>query len=162
MATMGWAKRARLIQQLHGGGRSAGLGVGVEEAAEGDIAGAFGDGALGQFQLGVAGTTDHGICAKAGARGSQRAVGLAQVQADAQPRSQLQVIVDDQRGTVALTQFGQRLRFIETAHVIGGFVAVLQQARATDQRRFGIGQQFAAGQQRCIGDGVEAAQAHWP
>src|SRR5690606_40216388 len=97
-----------------------------------------------------------------GASSGQRAVALPQVQADAQAGGQFQVVIDDQRGAVALAEFGERLRFIETALGICGFVAVLQQARTANQRRFGIRQQPAAGQQRRVGDGGETAQVHAP
>ena len=50
----------------------------------------------------MAGTANDDIRTETGAGGGQRAIGLTQVQADAKAGSQLQIIVDDQRGAVAL------------------------------------------------------------
>jgi hypothetical protein len=52
---------AGLLQQIDAGSRRAGLGDRIEEAAEGDIAGAFLGGLFGQFEAGVAGRTDDGL-----------------------------------------------------------------------------------------------------
>ena len=91
---------------------------------------------------------------------AQRAVLLAQVQADAQLHGQFQVIVDDQLGIVALAQLAQGAGFIEAARLVAGFLAVLQQARAALQRGFHVGQQASLGEQGTVGDGVQAATIH--
>src|SRR3990167_4766575 len=58
--------------------RCARLGGGIEEAAEGDVAGAFFGGGFGQFQLGVAGAADNCFAPEQGAGDGQRAIALPQ------------------------------------------------------------------------------------
>lgn len=106
----------------------------------------------------MAGGADDCLASEQGAGGGQRAVALAQVQADAQARGQLGVVVDDQFGAVARAEFGQGRGFAQATGLVIGLVAVLQQACAALQRRFHIGQQATIGQQLAVGDGIEAAQ----
>ncbi|MNE20207.1 hypothetical protein D3C81_1546350 [compost metagenome] len=146
----------RLLQQGDVGGGCARLGHRVEEAAEGDVAGAFTGGLLGQVNLRVAGGTDDGVAPEQGSRRGQRPVGLTQVDADAQARGQLGVIVDDQLSVVACTQLGQGLRFAQPAGLVLALVTVLQQGHAAFEGRFDIGQKLA-GQQLAVSDGIQAA-----
>ncbi len=122
--------RLGLVQQFEAGGGGARFGAGLEEAAEGDVAGALGHGLLGQFQVGVAGGADDGLAAEQGAGRGQRTVGLAEVQADAQARGQFGVVVDDQLRAVACAEFAQALGLAQAARGVVGFVAVLQQLGA--------------------------------
>ena len=152
--------RARLFQHLGGGCRRAGLGQRIEEAAERQIAGTLGGGLFGQFQPGVAGRADDGIGAELLARSGQRAIGLAQMHADAQLGGQRGIVIDDAVRAVLAAQCSDLAGFIEPARGIGGLVAVLQDARPAGQRRFHIRQQAAVGQQFAVGDGVESAHAY--
>ncbi len=144
MAVIGRGRRGRAWSSsstLAAGG--AGFGAGIEEAAEGDVAGALGHRLLGQFQLGVAGGADDRLAAEQGARRRQRTVGLAEVQADAQARGEFGVVVDDQLRAVAFAEFAQAFRLAQAPRLVAGFVAVLQQARASAERGFDVGQQAA-------------------
>ena len=105
--------RAGLGQHLDGGRWGAGFGTGIEEATEGDVTGALVRGLLGQFDLAVAGAADDCLGAEQRAGWRQRAVGLAQVYADAQARGQFGVVVDNQLGLVARAQLPQLFRFAQ-------------------------------------------------
>jgi hypothetical protein len=71
---------AGLVEQIEAAGGGTGFGVGVEEAAEGDVTRAFLGRLFGEFELRVSGRTDDGLATEQGAGRGQRAVGLAQVQ----------------------------------------------------------------------------------
>jgi len=150
--------RPGLLQQFDVGGRCAGLGIRVVEAAEGDVAGTLGDRLLGQRQLRVAGGADDRLAAEQGARGGQRTVLLAQVQADAQACGQFGIVVDDQLRAVVCAEFQQGIGLAQATGIVAGLVAVLQQAGATLERGFDVGQQAPFGQQLAVGDRVEAAE----
>ncbi|MNH33634.1 hypothetical protein D3C79_941700 [compost metagenome] len=92
---------ACLVEQVETAGRGAGFGVGIEEAAEGDVAGAFFDGLFGEVELRMAGRTDDCIETQQGAGRRQWTISLTQVHADIQACGQLSVIIDDQPGVVA-------------------------------------------------------------
>ncbi len=147
---------AGLLQQLDVGGRCARLGHGIEETAKGHVAGTFAGGLLGQVELGVAGRADDRLAAEQGTGRGQRAVGLAQVHADAQARGKFGVVVDDQLGAVALAQLHQCFGLAQAAGGVVTLVAVLQQAHAAFQRRFDMGQE-TAGEQLAVGNRVQAA-----
>lgn len=95
-------------------------------------------------------------CAEQGSGRCQRAVGLAQVHADAQARGQLGVVVDDQLGAVTLAEHLQGFGFAQALGRIVALVAVLQQAHTAGQRRFYMGFK-AASEQLAVGDRVQTA-----
>ncbi len=71
------------------------------------------------------------------------------------------------RGLYAITDTpllagGKLLPYAEAALIGGARLLQYRDKSADAVRRFGIGQQLATGQQRGVGDGVEAAQTHWP
>ena len=103
----------------------------------------------------MAGGTDDRLAAEQGPGRGQRAVGLAQVHADAQARGQFGVVVDQQPRAIALAQLHQRFGFTQPACCVVAFVAVLQQAHAAFQRRFDIRQE-TAGKQLTVGNGIQA------
>ena len=82
---------AGLGQHVNGGGGCAGFGRGIEEAAEGDVAGAFFGGLFGQFDLAVAGGADDRLGAEQCPGRGQRAVGLTQMYADGPLTSSLMI-----------------------------------------------------------------------
>ncbi|MNJ73455.1 hypothetical protein D3C77_702490 [compost metagenome] len=87
----------------------------------------------------MAGRTDDCLAPEQGARRGQRAIGLAQVDADAQACGQLCIVVDDQAGFVAGAELGQGFGFTQAARLVLAFVTVLQQGHATFKGRFDIG-----------------------
>src|SRR5690606_5588360 len=152
---------AGLLQQFQGGGRGAGLGPGVEETAEGNIAGAGGQRGFGIGQAGVAGGADDGFRPQLGTGFLQAAVFLTQMYTDSQLAGQCQIIVDQQLRAVLLAQGLELTGLVQAARTVVALVTVLQQAHATFEGGFDPGQQAAIGEQGAVGDGVEAAQAHW-
>ncbi|MCY1447046.1 hypothetical protein D9M71_636480 [compost metagenome] len=146
---------AGLVEQVEAAGRCAGLGGGIEEAAEGDISGALPGSLLGQFELRVAGRADDGFGAEQGAGRRQRAIGLAQMHAHVQACGELGVVVDDQSGLVAFTQIAQGLGLAQSTGFIAALVAILQQGDAAFQRRLHVRKEFT-GQQLAVGNGVQA------
>ncbi|MNH02410.1 hypothetical protein D3C81_368510 [compost metagenome] len=104
----------------------------------------------------MAGGTDDRLAAEQCAGRGQRAVGLAQVHADAQARGQFGVVVDEQLGAVALAELQQPFGFTQAARRVVTFVAVLQQAHAAFQCRLDMGQETAS-EQLAVGDGVQTA-----
>jgi len=102
--------------------------MGLEETAEGDVAGAVTRRLLGQRQLRMTGGTDNRLAAEQGPGGCQRTIFLAQVQANAQARGQLGIIVDDQLSTVAGAELLQRIGLAPPPRLVAGLVSILQQA----------------------------------
>ena len=147
---------ACLLQQLDVGSGRTRLGDGIEEAAKGHVAGPFADGLGGQVEAGVAGGADDRLAAEQGTGRGQRAIGLAQVHADAQACGQFGVVVDEQLGAVALAELHQPFGFAQAARGVVAFVAILQQAHAAFQCRLDMGQE-TAGEQLAVGDGVQTA-----
>ncbi len=104
----------------------------------------------------MAGGADDRLGAEQCPGRGQRAVGLAQMYADAQSRGQFGIVVDDQLSLVARAQFIELFGFTQAPCLVAAFVAVLQQGDATVQRRLDVGEEFA-GQQLAVGNGVKAA-----
>src|SRR5690606_6116716 len=124
---------AGLLQQFQGGGRGAGLGPGVEETAEGNIAGAGGQRGFGIGQTGVAGGADDGLRPQLGTGFLQAAILQAQVHTDPEFAGQGQIIVDQQLGTVLRAQRLQLAGLFPPAHAVPALVPVLQQPGAAGQ-----------------------------
>ncbi len=148
-----------LSDQVQRHGRGAGFGQGVEEPAKCHVRRAVSLGLLGQFHAAMTSSPDNRLVPEQGAGIGQRAVGLPQVHAHPQPRSQFSVIVDDQPGLVAFAELEQFGRFAQTAGLVTVLVAVLQQRHAAVQCRFDVRQKFS-GQQLAVGDGIQATQFH--
>ncbi|MNT20677.1 hypothetical protein D3C72_1559920 [compost metagenome] len=147
---------AGLLQQSEIGSWNARLGHRIEETAKGDIAGAFAGGLFGQLQLGVASRADDCFAAKQCTRWCQRSVGLAQVDANAQAGGQFGIVVDDQAGLVARTEFSQGFGLAQAAGLVLAFVTVLQQGHTALKGGLDIGKKLA-GQQLAVGNGIQTA-----
>ncbi|MND74939.1 hypothetical protein D3C80_665460 [compost metagenome] len=76
--------------------------------------------------------------------------------ANAQARGQLGIVVDDQAGLVACAKLGQGLGLAQATGLVLALVAVLQQGHAALKGRFNVGQKLA-GQQLAVGDGIQTA-----
>jgi len=147
---------AGLLQQVDVGSRRTGLGDRIEKAAKGHVAGTFVGSLGGKFDAGVASGADDRLAAEQGASGCQRAVGLAQVYADAQACGQFGVVVDDQLSAVAFAKLHQGFGLAQAAGGVIALVAVLQQAHTAFQGCFDVGQE-TAGEQLAVGDCIQTA-----
>ncbi|MDC6705893.1 hypothetical protein OEZ83_26360, partial [Leclercia adecarboxylata] len=132
-------------QQLAIGGGGAGFCLRLEETAEGDITRTLAGGLLSERQLRMAGGAYDRLAPEQGSCSGQGAILLAEVQANAQSRRQLGIVIDDQLRAILRAELSQCIGLAQSAGLVAGFVAILQQARATFQCCFDVRQQAAFG-----------------